>query len=471
MVNTMNHIAIIYGECSNGIQKKAIELLTEILLDYTHKFPICIDCSDTRELSGYTRIYIGTRENNSYIAAHTDSPLEYPEEYRISVKDGIVMIEGSDDHGVLYGCTDFYNKYIVSCEYTDNSGTYWENPFEKPLADFELRSHPAVSERGIWTWGHVIYDYRAFFDNMVRLKMNAVTIWNDNAPINASDIVKYAHDCGIKVFWGYPWFWDTNCAAIDIAAVNEGIGEILEQYERDYLPLGGDGIYFQSFTDLNSEYIGDVLIAKAVKDFVNNASAVFFEKYPELELQFGLHAMSVKEKLEYIKNVDPRVHIIWEDCGAFPFDYIPSCVQDFDETMDFVGRIANLRGEDDQFGAVTKGITKLNWSKFEHLEGPIYAGTGTKIIKKNRVDRKNPIWRYLQSYWFTNSDYAAGAVRKMVEAKNGKLYISALIEDGMFEENIMFPAAVFAEIMWDPYCDANRRVNEVSLRNYVKFAE
>lgn len=467
----MKNIAILYGECSNGVQKKAIELLTKLIVDYTLKFPICLHISDKRELSNYTPIYIGTRENNLYIADNTDSALEHPEEYRISVKNGSIMIEGSDDRGLLYGCADFYNKYIVSCEYTDDSGTYWENPFEKPLPDFELRSHPAVSERGIWTWGHVIYDYRAFFDNMVRLKLNAVTIWNDHAPINASDIVAYAHDCGIKVIWGYSWFWGTDCSAIDPKTVNDGIGEILEKYEREYLPLGGDGIYFQSFTELDREYIGDVLIAKAVTDFVNNAAAVFLEKYPALELQFGLHANSVKEKLEHIKMVDPRVMIVWENCGDFPFDYIPKNVESFDKTMSFTGRIASLRGEGERFGAVTKGITKLKWSSFEHLEGPIFVGVSTKRTKKNRVERKNTIWRYLQSYWFTNSDYAAQAVRLMTEAAHGALYISALIEDGMFEEDIMFPAAIFAEILWDPYYSADRRVNEVSLRNYVEFAK
>lgn len=46
---------------------------------------------------------------------------------------------------------------------------------ESPLPDFELNSRPAVKNRGIWTWGHVIYDYRSFIDNMVMLKLNTAT--------------------------------------------------------------------------------------------------------------------------------------------------------------------------------------------------------------------------------------------------------------------------------------------------------
>ncbi len=56
---------------------------------------------------------------------------------------------------------------------------------ESPLPDFELNSRPAVKNGGIWTWGHVIYDYRSFIDNMVMLKLNTVTIWNDFLPKNA----------------------------------------------------------------------------------------------------------------------------------------------------------------------------------------------------------------------------------------------------------------------------------------------
>lgn len=469
--NMMKNIAIIYGECNTGIQKKALEMLTESILDYTVKYPICVNFEESSKLEEYTKIYVGTKETNPYIKEHSNVTLEYPQEYNISVKDGTVIIEGSDECGVLYGCTDFYNKYIVSREYIDNSAIYWENPFERPLCDFEYRSHPAVSERGIWTWGHVIYNYRGFIDNMVKLKLNAITIWNDHVPANAKEMVEYAHSAGIKVIWGYSWFWDTDCNKIDVSAVQDSIPGILEKYEKDYLPLGGDGIYFQSFTELDKEYIGDVLIAKAVTDFVNSASAKFFEKYPDLELQFGLHANSVKQKLEYIKNVDTRVRIVWENCGAFPFDYIPKAVENFNETMEFVGNIAKLRGENDKFGVVTKGLTKLKWSSFEHMDGSIFTGVSSKHIRDNRIRRKNPIWRYLQSYWFTNSNYVEEAIKLMTDAKRGNLYISALVEDGMFEENIMFPVALYAEILWDPYYDINRHINEVSLRNYVEFAK
>lgn len=466
----MKNVAIIYGECEKGIQKKALELLTESILDFTIKYPVCVKYGEGKIPDDHIRIYIGTKENNQYIKENSDAVLTHREEYCISAKDGVVMIEGSDDSGVLYGCADFYNKYIVSCEYTHDGGTYWENPFEKALPDFYMQSHPEVSERGIWTWGHVIYDYRGFIDNMVKLKMNTIIIWNDDVPMNAREMVEYAHDAGIKVIWGYSWYWDTDCNAIDIKAVNSGIGDIIAKYEKEYLSLGGDGIYFQSFTELKKEDIDGVLIAEAVTSFVNNAAGEFFKKYPDLELQFGLHASSVKEKLQYIKNVDPRVRIVWEDCGAFPFAYLPNEVDGFDETMELTGKIANLRGLEDKFGVVTKGITNLKWSSFEHIEGPVYIGAGSKRLKANRICRKEKIWKYVQSYWLTNAAYAKDAVRLMTDKKQGDLYITALVEDGMFEESIMFPVALYAEMLWNPYEDVNKLINEVALRNYVEFA-
>lgn len=56
-----------------------------------------------------------------------------------------------------------------------------------------------ISKSGIWTWGQVIYDYRGFLKNMRSLGMNKITIWNDYAPINASEIVEKVRKNGIRV--------------------------------------------------------------------------------------------------------------------------------------------------------------------------------------------------------------------------------------------------------------------------------
>ena len=212
------------------------------------------------------------------------------------------------------------------------------------------------------------------------------------------------------------------------------------------------------------------MIAKAAADFVNDTAARFYEKYPTLELQFGLHAMSVKNKLEFIKTVDPRIRIVWEDCGAFPFSYDPNDVASFDETKALLGTISQLRGANDLFGVVTKGLVKLDWTKFEYAQGAYCIGVSSEYIKRNRVERKKNIWRYVQSGWLKHADKAHDMVRAMCRAKDGDLNVYALVEDGMFEENIMYPVALYAEMLWDCERDTDQLLSEVALRNYVAFA-
>lgn len=467
----MKKVAIIYGKAENTLQKKAIEILSNIVLDYTIDFPVCFEYVNGVDYSEFNCIYIGTKGNNLYIKQNSKSEGLLNEGYDLWVENGVGVIEGADDAGVVYGCLDFYNKYIVNFEYTDDDNTFIANPFDTDiLADYRYSSAPAVKERGIWTWGHVIYDYKGFLDNMLKLKMNTVIIWNDFVPVNAKELIDYAHSINIKVIFGFAWLWDVDCAKNDLRHLDGFSEEIFEKYEKEYAHLGIDGIYFQSFTELQTEEIGGVLIAEAVTDFVNKTAALFFEKYSDLELQFGLHAESVSKKLEYIAKTDKRIRIVWENCGAFPFSYLPSDVKNFEETCTLVEKIEKLRGEEERFGVVTKGLTKLNWSAFEHPRGPQFIGTSSKFLKQNRIVRKSKIWKYLQAYWLTNADKAHEMVKLMSDIKRGDLYITALVEDGMFEENIMFPVALFSEMMWDCNTDTDKMINEVALRNYVDFA-
>jgi len=467
----MKRFAIIHGELSTGLKKRAIEELSSTLLEYTLEYPVCIKCDTGADLSEYKCIYVGTKESNSYINKHSQSVLTKDEEYAITVKDGVAIIEGLDDAGVLYGVIDFYNEYVVKHQYLDDPNRYFVNfLLGDTLPDFEHRSSPSVKERGLWTWGHVIYDYRGYLSNMMKLKMNRVVIWNDHAPVNAGEIVDCAHSMGIKVIWGFSWLWDTDCAKFDLNDIDRYSEEIFQKYEREYAHLGGDGIYFQTFTELHTDNIGGVNIAGAATDFVNRTASLFFEKYPDIEIQFGLHATSVKNDLGYIKATDERIRIVWEDLGAFPFSYIPNDVKDFDKTMSLVDGIANLRGESDRFGVVTKGLVKLDWSEFEHLKGAQTIGVSSRALKENRIERKRRIWRYIQASWLVNADKALLAVRRMCRLKNGELSILALVEDGMFEENIMFPVALYSEMLWNAEGDLKEITKAVAMRGYVDFA-
>lgn len=466
----MSEFVIVYGEAESGVQRKAVESLSEFLLDYTHEYPVCLKYSDGLDLADKRCVYIGTGRNNAYIAMHSEAALSRNEEYCITVRDNTVIIEGYDDRGTLYGCVDFYNKYLLKLEFVEDVGLVYPKTLPTELPDFKLCSAPSIQNRGIWTWGHVIYDYRGFIDNMVKLKMNLLIVWNDAVPFNAREIIAYAHYCGIRIVFGYAWCWDTDCNKFDMQTIMDMAPRIFEEYRQQYADLELDGIYFQSFTELDKDNIDGVLIADAVTRFVNRTAQLFFSEYPTLELQFGLHANSVKEKTEYIKNVDPRIKIVWENLGAFPFSYLPGDIEKFDETKHFLADVSVLRGADDRFGVVTKGFTKLDWGAFKHVEGPVNLGVSSKSMKNNRVERKRKVWKFLQAYWLTNADKAYDMVRAFREYKNGELDVTALVEDGMFEESVMFIVALYSEMLWDTDSKLSDIITEVALRDYVEFA-
>ena len=467
----MKKIAIIYPRNLNELRKRALEVLSSTLLDYTGEYPVCVSDDNAENLSDFRRVCIGTKESNAYIAEMGKDALTSSEEYRISVKDDTVLIEGYDDAGALYGALDFYDRYILPNEYPGDPDRYRINFFEKAqLPDFEFQSKPSVAERGLWTWGHVIYDYKGYLDNMMKLKMNRVIIWNDFLPANAREITEYAHARNIRVIWGFSWLWDTDCSKFDMNALDGESVKVFEKFEKEFGDTEIDGIYFQTFTELNREYIGATLIADAAANFVNRTANLFYEKYPNIELEFGLHANSVKKRLEFIGAVDPRIRIVWENCGSFPFSYLPDDIKNFDETLCFVRKIATLRGENDRFGVVTKGLVKLDWYAFEHCVGAQYIGVSTKRMKHDRIDRKAPIWKYIQANWIAYADKALETVRTMRDCKKENLSVYALVEDGMFEENLMWPVALYAQMLWD--CDEAlpSLLSRTALRSDVVFA-
>ena len=460
----MQKIAVIYGTQNSAVQRKALERLTTILLDETLEYPMCIQYRDDLELSDYKCIYLGTKEDHPYIRSASEVTLSAEESYHISAGGRTVIIEGFDDAGVLYGVSDFYQKYVVSC---NNS----ENPFSRDeLPPFSCVSAPEIKERGLWTWGHVIYDYRGYLDNMASLKLNRLIVWNDFAPFNADEIVEYAHSCNIKLIWGFAWLWEPDCKQVDIKNLEGQPERIFEKYQKEYGRVGGDGIYFQTFTELGTDNIDGVLIAEAAANFVNRTAALFYDRYPHMDIRFGLHATSVKDRLTFIAKVDPRICIVWEDCGAFPFSYSPNDVETFEQTKAFAETVSRLRGADDRFGVVTKGLINLDWTRFEHLRGPHYLGVSSKQLRKTKLEQTRRQWRRIQAGWLLNADKAYEMVRTMCDKKDGELSVFALVEDGMFEETVMFPVALYAQMLWECHGELQALMHAVALRNDVTFA-
>ena len=461
---------IIYPDNFNKVYKKALEVLSEIIVEGAVKYPACIKASEYSENNGVRDFFIGTKENNPFIKEFSKASLSKSQEYAISVNDNCVLIEGYDDMGVLYGCVDFYGKYVVPNSRDSAWGSFIVNVFEREFKPCFIQSAPASKNRGLWTWGHVIYDYRGYIDNMLKLKMNTLIIWNDFVPLNAEEIVDYAHSSGVKIIWGFPWLWDTDCSKVDLDNLEELSDGILQYYEKNYAHLSGDGIYFQSFTELNTDNLGGRVIADVVTDFVNITANKIYQKYPDIELQFGLHATSVKNRLEFIKKVDERINIIWEDCGCFPFSYVPEVIGEIDETLDLVDRISVLRGDKEKYGVVIKGLTNLDWKCFEHQTGPYILGAASKHFKEGRIERKKPMWRYVQAGWMAQAETVRKFINLMIDNTKGDLYLTALLEDSMFEDKLFYPVLLLGELMWDKETDLNEIIHRIAMRGDVEFA-
>ncbi len=373
-----------------------------------------------------------------------------------------VTIAAQDSIHLLYAAYDFEAKYlprVSSCDLWKNGITLGDH-----LPEWHVHTAPTHTKRGLWTWGYVIRDYRGYIDRMVSLKMNTLIIWNDYPPQNSRELIDYAHSYGVKVYYGYAWGWDTRFDKIDPAHTEELTDAVVAEYEKTYASLGIDGIYFQSFTELGTDTLAGVLIADAVTEFVNRTAGRILENHPELDILFGLHASSVRTHLDSIAKTNPRVSIIWEDSGAFPYNYDPALIGNFEETLEFHNKTKNLR-ETGGFGAVLKGMSKLDWRYFVHQSGEFILGEdGAEAVRKN-ADERRKMWRYFQAYWMRNAKYA----HEMIRHFGRDDMITFLAEDGAIEAYLPYPLALAAEMMWDDTRDTADILAETALRGDVEF--
>lgn len=449
----MNKWILMYKQYNTAVQK-----VFEIVSEYV-TVSCCNDFNE-KDAENANLIYVG------------DNPYAEPPKggHRIKVfseeSRQIIVITGDGDINTLYGAVDFKNKYLVKAENADvHQPVYYFNKlFAEKLPDYDETFVADTKNRGIWTWGYVIYDYKGYIDNMVKLKLNMLIIWNDCVPVNAKELVEYSHKNGVKIIWGFSWGWGLDCNKADVNKLDKIRDDVLELYERDYAEIGGDGIYFQSFTETSEEKIGDVLIADAVVQLVNDTSERLLKKYPELNIQFGLHATSVKNRLDFIKKVNPAVSIVWEDCGAFPYKYMAKDIAEFDKTVEFTKSIRNLR--EGGFGVILKGMTALDWSTFVHQPGEYVIGEYDSKFVDKKAEEKRKIWKYVQSYWIRNAEYA----KNMIDLYDENTIAAALVEDGCFDKYAWYPVALYAEMLWDKSKDIQDILCDTALMKDVEFA-
>lgn len=360
----------------------------------------------------------------------------------------IMIVTAHDERELFYAAVSLVDDYVPENTPWHGGVRMPQIIFDEPLNAYAYTERADFKTRSVFTWGHPINNYREYIENMARLKLNQLIIWNDYMPVNVEEIIDYAHSYGIEVLFGYSWGWKPgfgkNITDISDSRLQELKKEIIACYEGNYLSTRCDGIYFQSFTENKNEYVGGRLIAEAVTTLVNDTANELLMKYPNLKLQFGLHAMSVRNHLDEIKKVDKRIEILWEDCGTFPYDYAPyvNDEQAFAETVEFTKKILTLRG-DAPVGLVFKGMMTLDWTRFVKQSGAFVLGGNSAEITAHDQRLRRGAWKNFSADWMQYGEYAMKMLEAIAQNALGEVNMCMA---GAYDGGIYLPQALCAQM-------------------------
>lgn len=466
----------------DGLEKRAVDFLSKeagkYLIREADLYRIYVlPCEKSGAKIEESAIVVGLWQESKTVKKYVKKEEIKPNGYLVKViknpdnENGrIAVITANDERELFYGAVSFIDDYIPANAPAHGAVRLTQLIFDEPMKEWTYSETSDNKTRGVFTWGHPINDYRAYIDNMARLKLNQLIIWNDYMPVNVREVIDYAHSYGIEILFGYEWGWIDGCNKItDIGPTRlaETKKRIIRHYEENYAQINCDGIYFQSFTERRDEYIGGRLIAEAVTTLVNETAAELLSKYPNLKLQFGLHASSVKNRLNEIAKVDKRVEILWEDCGVFPYSYYPEVNDEkqFEETLDFTKKILTLRGNA-PVGLVFKGAMVLDWNKFVHQSGRFVLGNNAGAIIGNDQRIREGAWRIFSAEWMQYGNYA----KRMLEfIKENALGDVNMCMAGMFDGGIYLPQALCAQMFRNVDFEYGEILKRVARRGYVKL--
>ena len=465
---------IVYGT-SEGPEGRALELLSAELGSiyvrdpgvYTlHVLP-CEKAGGGAVLQMQNAILLGTVESNSELLAFV-KPGDVPKGgYLVKTlgADGArrIVIAGDTPAAVIWAVSDFLDDGLAALSVEEWDGLrYRSKVFEGGrLRTYESRRAPKTARRSVFMWAHCIDDYRETFRNLARLRFNEVILWNNMPPVNAREVVECAHSWGLSVLWGFAWGWSTNCNEADIGNLDRMGDAILSEWRSTWKPLGGDGIYFQSFTELRKDSIGGKSIAESVVELVNRVAAKVREESPEERIVFGLHAMSVSKRLDVIDRTDKTVEILWEDCGGFPFNY----GRPFSPEKD-VRLVDAILAEDREVGLVFKCMLVQDWKRFAYQAGPYVLGCASSAVKEEDARMADELWRPYYTDWHQRGRVAYELVHRIQASRPGR---SAALNTAVNANGeIRFPFALVAEMFWNADEPYDALVERVMKKTWVK---
>ena len=310
------------------------------------------------------------------------------------------------------------------------------------LPDFTFRTAPETPVRSVFSWGQVVDDCRNTFRAMARARFNRVILWNDQYVVNHEDVVREAHSWGIKVYWGFSWGWTlsgTNANKVDFDALSD---EIVAEWGLKWKPMGGDGIYFQSFTETANATIGGKSIPEAVVTLVNGVAARIRKEAPDVDIVFGLHANSMRREgaSAAIAKTDPSLEILWENCGGFPYweadgEFSKPDLRFADEILALTPRV----------GFAWKAQLRMDWKNYVAPAGPFMLGrSGGKVLARDQ-EVARPKTLSFDEDWVLNGRHAYDLVRHVRASAHPPIEFNAVAE---YNPPYAYSTLVQAELFW-----------------------
>lgn len=413
------------------------------------------------------------------------------ESFRIKIDtSGAVTIEGADPVGLLWGVRDFTHYYAK--DWLDGLSN---NKFVK----IDFFSAPTIKTRGFWSWWYGNYDPYAYIDRASQWKINTVCFWNRGTPLDAERLVEYAHERGVKIWWGFGWGWnegDFKDASPELAKKLMSLHErqtarigakpaslcpsdpetpqammdyVLDVFKNQYswLPYV-DGIYFQTATEAvcpcnvcKSKPLGETLMPVILPILEE-----MHRKYPNLKISWGVHNRENIQEYETLKQVPNFVNLCWEAGLNWAYD-INTAKQQMKyrgDAEDYAGvyRIVMNCGLQER-GESIRGEPSRNWlpridAVWRYLEEglPPNLGTDFRVLMLGQQE----IASACTSNWGPSDNGSmienknlkefrewAQALEKGVPEKRG---IFLLLENGMIELKMRRVAAITSELIWNP---------------------
>jgi len=463
---------VLYGT-AKGPEGRAVELLTGELGDLilrepgiyaTHVLP-CHPANGDVSVTGNVFL-VGTKTSNRLLASYLDKD-DLPEGgYLVRViseaNRDVVVLAGDTPAAVIWAVSDFATDGLVMLR----DRLWCRDIFcdrekfrsSRRLLPYESRRKPQTHVRSLFTWAHPIDDFREYFRNMARLKLNRIYLWNDYPPLNAAEVVAWAHSWGIEVFWGFPWGWDTSGRICENAGKDVEVLKLrtLADWRKNWRDLPGDGIYFQTFTETAPGKVGGESIARRAVRLANAVAADMLAEKPQLRIVFGLHATSVRDDLIEIAQTDSRMEILWEDTPGFP--YTLSHPVDPEKDRELVESIISDLAH--PVGIVWKCQLLQDWNYWNHQAGPYVMGVTSRRTYEADKRLHDGLWENYRSDW-TLRAYEAYAAARLVHAKGPHVELNGAVQ---FNGPIRFPTALMAELFYSTEEPLEKIMKRVLLR-------